>query len=281
MIRTRHLHAVGADVLRDSSRLARCHLRGADCVQQGSLAVIDVAHHGYHRSARQLNVVRVGGDQFLEFLFGYHFLKRNERDFIAEALTQLDRDVVVQRLIDGSENLALQQEGHHVLRLDSQFFCEFFDCRAFNYAHGFQFAWSRGRFHSSSYAIFKRQSFRRRNKVALIKAAGFTLNLSSAARGRAARAAPACIRRRDVCGLRSGCFPWRAQAFGSGERRPFPNPCPGTLDPLPRSYGGRYYWRRSTFAGANPRVESRNSGPQNSNLARRRRNARWASHRYS
>src|SRR6266850_1340919 len=257
MIRTGHLHAVGSDVLRDTARLARCHLRGADCVQQGSLAVIDVAHHGYHRSTRQLNVVSVGGDQFLEFLLGYHFLKRNESDFIAEALAQLDRDVVVQRLVDGRENLSLQQERHHVLRLNSKFFREFFDCRAFDDAHRFQLARSRGRFHSSSYAIFQGQSLGRWNKVALIKAAGFTLNLSSATRGRAARAAPACIRRRDVGGLWSGCFSWRAQAFGSGERRPFPNPCPGTIDPLFRSYRGRYYWRRSTFAGANPRVERR------------------------
>src|SRR2546421_9577798 len=36
------------------------------------------------KKKRQLNVVLVGGDQFLEFLFGYHFLKRNASDFRAD-----------------------------------------------------------------------------------------------------------------------------------------------------------------------------------------------------
>jgi hypothetical protein len=48
------LHLVGADVLRNSARLARRHVGLADRVEQRSLAVIDVAHHGDHRRTRHL-----------------------------------------------------------------------------------------------------------------------------------------------------------------------------------------------------------------------------------
>ena len=105
------LHTVGADVLGDAASLAGGHFRGANRIEQGSLAVIDVAHDGDYRRARQLNVVRIRGNQFFKFFFSHHLLKRNEGDFVTKALAEFDRDVVVERLIDGGENAALQAAG--------------------------------------------------------------------------------------------------------------------------------------------------------------------------
>ena len=42
-----------ADVLRDSAGFSRGHFGFANGVEQAGLAVIDVAHHGHHRRARQ------------------------------------------------------------------------------------------------------------------------------------------------------------------------------------------------------------------------------------
>ena len=46
------LHRVGADVLRDAARLALGDARRADRVEQRRLAVVDVAHDGDDRRAR-------------------------------------------------------------------------------------------------------------------------------------------------------------------------------------------------------------------------------------
>ena len=62
MIRIRYLHAVSADMLGYAAGLARRNFRGADRIEQGSLAVIDVAHDSHYWRARQLNVVRIRGD---------------------------------------------------------------------------------------------------------------------------------------------------------------------------------------------------------------------------
>src|SRR6266850_934624 len=166
MIGTRHLHTVSANVLGYSAGFTRCDFGRADRIQQRSFAVIYVAHDGYHRSTWQLNIVGISCDQFLEFLFSYHLLERNESDFVTEALAQLDRDIVVERLIDGRKDLALQEQGNYILRLDPKFFRKLLDGRAFNYTHGLKLAWSCRRFHPTGNTIFKRQGFGGRNEVA-------------------------------------------------------------------------------------------------------------------
>ena len=147
--------------------------------------MIDVAHDGHDRSARQFNVVSVGGDQFFIFLFGNHFLKGNKGDFITKTLAEIDRDVVIERLIDGREDAALKQQRHHVLGLDAQLLREFLHRRAFDDAHRPELTGNRRRFQTARDAILERQSPGRRNYVALVKAAGLAFHLSSAARGRA------------------------------------------------------------------------------------------------
>jgi hypothetical protein len=65
------VHGVRADVLRDAARFALGDLRFADAVEQRRLAVIDVAHDGDHRGARD-QIFRLGrfsldfGQLFLE-----------------------------------------------------------------------------------------------------------------------------------------------------------------------------------------------------------------------
>ena len=78
IVGTRHLHAVGADVLRDSARFTGSDVSRANRVEQRRLTVIDVAHDGDDGSARQFHVIRVGGDQFLKLFFRDHLFKRHE-----------------------------------------------------------------------------------------------------------------------------------------------------------------------------------------------------------
>ncbi len=94
IVRTRNLHAVGADVLRDSTSFASRHVGGADGIEQRSLAVIDVAHDSDHRSARQFHVVSVGGDQFFKLFFGDHLFKRHEGDVVTKALAEVGCHIV-------------------------------------------------------------------------------------------------------------------------------------------------------------------------------------------
>ncbi len=54
-------HLVGADVLRDAAGFACCHVGLADGVEQRGLAVIDVAHDGDHRRARNFKLAGILG----------------------------------------------------------------------------------------------------------------------------------------------------------------------------------------------------------------------------
>ena len=92
----RRLHVVGADVLGDAARLARGDAGAADVIQQRSLAVIDVAHHGHHGRARLVLRLMVLHGRFLEEGLGIvelgrlgdvaHFLDHDHRGFLVEHL---------------------------------------------------------------------------------------------------------------------------------------------------------------------------------------------------
>ena len=57
-----HVHLIGADVLGDAAGLARRHVGVADIVQQGGLAVVDVAHDHHHGGAGlQILLLVLGG----------------------------------------------------------------------------------------------------------------------------------------------------------------------------------------------------------------------------
>jgi hypothetical protein len=83
---------IGADVLRNAARFARCDFRTADIVEQRGLAVIDVTHDGHHRGTWQLLGVGMffaaGGKQCFRIIqfCGVrgvaHFLDQNHRGLL-------------------------------------------------------------------------------------------------------------------------------------------------------------------------------------------------------
>ena len=108
------VHVVGADVLGDAAGLARGHGRGADGVEQRRLAVVDVAHDGDDGSALD-QVFRV---RRRRLLLHDLFLERLEGGLVAELLGEVDRDLLVERLVDGRHDAALDERLHDVAALD-------------------------------------------------------------------------------------------------------------------------------------------------------------------
>ena len=70
----RGVYGVGTDVLRDAARFAGDHVRLADLIQQAGLTVIDVAHDGHDRRARDAvgRIILLGA------------LRGNQRRFLAD-----------------------------------------------------------------------------------------------------------------------------------------------------------------------------------------------------
>ena len=99
-----------------------------------------MAHYSYNWSARQFNVVRIRGDQFLKFLFSHHLFKRNEGDVITKPTSEFDSHVVVEGLIDGCKHAALQQQTYDILGFDAEFLREFLNGRTLDDAHRFKFS---------------------------------------------------------------------------------------------------------------------------------------------
>ncbi len=95
----RRFDVVGADMLRNAAGFAAGNARAADRVEQRSLAVVDVTHHGDDRRTRQrfrrrrlrafgeqrVRVVELGRDRLVP-----HFLDDDHRRFLIEHL--IDRD---------------------------------------------------------------------------------------------------------------------------------------------------------------------------------------------
>ena len=103
---------IGADVLGDPARLAGDDVGGADLVEHGRLAVVDVAHHGDHRRAflQQLLVVVVAVVEHrleLDFLL----LARIDEQDVGAELEREQLHVVVGERHRGGDHLAvLEQE---------------------------------------------------------------------------------------------------------------------------------------------------------------------------
>ena len=100
------VHFVRADVLRDSAGFSRGHFGFADRVEQAGFAVVHVAHHGHHRSARQ----QISRALFLDLFFLDELLF--ERDHLhdsVERFGEAGRRRHVQRLVDAGENAAVEQ----------------------------------------------------------------------------------------------------------------------------------------------------------------------------
>jgi hypothetical protein len=121
--------------------------------------------------ARQLDVVGVGSDQLFKLFLGDHLFKRHERDVVTESPAEIGGDVVHQRLIDGGEDAALQQQRHDVLRLDAELLGETLSRSSLR--SGARLSVRRtGHFQPAGDAVFERQRLRRRNEIALVEPAG-------------------------------------------------------------------------------------------------------------
>ena len=123
---------VGTDVLGNAAGFALHHFGAADVVEQRSFTVVYVAHHGYHRRARQslslnrsfsvvqegFGVVRSGG-----FADVAHFFHHNQRSFLIE------------RLVDGHHHAHLHQGFHHFHALNCHFVCQIGHGNGFRHEH--------------------------------------------------------------------------------------------------------------------------------------------------
>jgi hypothetical protein len=105
-----------ADGLRDAAGLAVRHMGVADGVEQRGLAVIDVAHDGDDRRAR-LKVLGVLGELGFQRAL---FLEADLFDGSAEDLRQVADHLHVERLVDGREDVALEQHLDDQVRLDAE-----------------------------------------------------------------------------------------------------------------------------------------------------------------
>src|SRR5438270_2813109 len=94
--------------------------------------MVNVAHYRDDRCAWHLDIVGIGGDQFFELFFSHHVLEGDKRDVIAKPFAQVDRDAIVERLIDRGEDTALQQQADNFFWLNAKLLCELFDRRALN-----------------------------------------------------------------------------------------------------------------------------------------------------
>ncbi len=116
-----------ANVLRDSTGLARGDFRFADGVQQAGFPVVDVAHDGHDRRARF---------QIFRFFFPRDFLhhvffKRQHLDDAVEGFCQAGGGRGVQGLVDACEDAAVQQYFQNFLGAHVQLFGQIADRHAF------------------------------------------------------------------------------------------------------------------------------------------------------
>ncbi len=130
-VRLGDVDLVRADVLRDAAGFASRHVRRTDRVEQRGLTVIDVAHDGDDRRARDLDQA---GGVFEQAFDGFilHLLFDRENDGVRTELARnILRQLAVERLVHGDEDAAHQQRGDEVLAAHFELLGEVLDADAF------------------------------------------------------------------------------------------------------------------------------------------------------
>jgi len=128
------LHLVGADVLGDAAGLAFGHVREADGVEQGGLAVIDVAHDGDDGGTGDFELAGVFGfEDLFDGLVGDLFFVADDVGGGAEFGGHVLDHFGVEGLVDGDEDAAHQERGNQVLGADVELFGQVLDADAFGY----------------------------------------------------------------------------------------------------------------------------------------------------
>ena len=98
-------HAVGTDVLRDSSGLTCNHVGLADIVEQRSLAVVHVPHH---RNDGRSGLEIFGIVRLFVGIYLFRYLRCHELNLIAEFLGHKHKSLRIETLVDGHH----QTEAH-------------------------------------------------------------------------------------------------------------------------------------------------------------------------
>jgi hypothetical protein len=125
------VHIVRGDVLRNTARFAGRDVRRANPVQEGRLAVVDVAHYRDHRRPR-LQILRIVR------LFGQHFfLPRDCRRYGNTVLvTQFADRVKVQHMVFRRHDVEIHKVENHVVHRDLNQIGELLDCCTVFYFDG-------------------------------------------------------------------------------------------------------------------------------------------------
>jgi hypothetical protein len=125
------LHLVSADVLGDAAGFSRCYVGFADGVEQGGLAVIDVAHDGDDGRTGNFKLAGVVGfEDFFDGLVGDLFLVADDGGGCAELGGHVLDHLGVEGLVDGDEDAAHEEGGDEVLGADFELFGQILDADA-------------------------------------------------------------------------------------------------------------------------------------------------------
>ena len=117
--------AVGADVLRDAARFARCHAALANRIEKRGLAVVDMAHECDDGRARLkglfLRFLRFLGNLDLDLLFvvALRSILLLPLENEAVLFTELGDRIELQRLVDIGKDLKRHQIGDDLKGLDA------------------------------------------------------------------------------------------------------------------------------------------------------------------
>ncbi len=116
------LHLVSADVLGDAAGFAFGNVGFANVVEQGGLAVIDVAHDGDNRRPWDFKLAGVFSfEDFFDGLVGDLFFVADDGGGGAEFGGDVLDHLGVEGLVDGDEDAAHEQRGDEVLGADFEF----------------------------------------------------------------------------------------------------------------------------------------------------------------
>src|SRR5439155_13843790 len=121
------LDLIRADMLRDAAGLLLGHVRQAYGVEQGGLAMVYVTHNSDHGRALHLILLFLRG---LNLVHGFYFEAHGCRRG-AELPRQLGGQLGIERLVDGGEDVAVDefldhQAGFHVQLLGKLFYGDAF-----------------------------------------------------------------------------------------------------------------------------------------------------------
>ena len=210
---------VGSDGLRDAADLAFGDICFPDRVEQRGFAVIDVAHHSHHGSARK----QVAGVFGLLNLVHRFFFEGRLRGRSPELLAQVVDHLQVEGLVDGREQTAINQCLDDQVRLDAQLFGQLFHGRAF----------------ADRYLLVDRDGSLGSGSVLAPQQPFFPFSFAVARRPCVGRARPARVKRRPRPG-RAGCETRASHGMhgprhawpDSGTRRRHTGHGPGRLGPL-------------------------------------------------